>query len=72
MKIETITSQHRRDFTATLVCEHCEASQTLTTGYDDDYYHRKVIPKIKCVSCGEIAPDDHRPLTTKYHESETV
>ena len=65
MKIQEITNQHRRDFTATLVCEHCEHTQVVQ-GYDDDNYHRNVIPKIKCESCEKVSPDDYRPMGTKY------
>lgn len=66
MKIKKITYQARRDFSAILECEHCEETQILTTGYDDDNYHQNVIPKMVCKSCGQCSPDDYRPLTTKY------
>ena len=72
MKIKKILSQHRRDFSATLVCEHCENEQKLNSGYDDDNYHRNVIPKIKCDVCKKIAPEDNRPLTPKYQAHEVV
>ena len=43
-----------RDFAATLVCEECEAEEELKPlGYDDDNYHRKVIPRFKCPGCGK-------------------
>lgn len=71
MKIKKITSQSRRDFTAILECEHCESTQKIN-GYDDDNYHRNVIPVIKCKSCGEIAPKDYRPLATKYAAHEVI
>jgi len=66
MKIKKITSQHRRDFGAVLECEHCGSTQELTSGYDDDYFHRNVIPNIECRTCGKVAPDTYRPLATKY------
>ena len=66
MKIKKILSQHRRDFTATLICEHCESEQKLSSGYDDDNYHCNVIPNIKCMKCGKKSPDDYRPQDTKY------
>lgn len=72
MKIQKILTQHRRDFTATLVCEHCESTQKLDGGYDDDFFHDKVIPSIKCKSCGEAAPSDYRPLKPKYAAGEVV
>ena len=68
MKIKKITSQHRRDFTAILECDHCGHTQTLSGGYDDDYYHQNVIPNIKCKKCDKTGGDDYRPLTTKYPE----
>lgn len=52
MKIKTITDQHRNDFSAIMECEHCGHEQKLRTGYDDEYYHRKVIPAMKCEKCG--------------------
>lgn len=66
MKIKTILSQHRRDFSATLECEHCGHEQKLTSGYDDDNYHRNVIPNFKCGKCDKPASENYRPLTTKY------
>ena len=66
MKIKTILTQSRRDFTATLECEHCGAEEHLRSGYDDDNYHRNVIPNMRCSKCDKIAPNSHRPLTTKY------
>ncbi|MDP1183198.1 hypothetical protein, partial [Klebsiella pneumoniae] len=67
-----ILTQHRRDFTATLICEHCSATQKLNDGYDDDFFHRNVIPSIKCKSYDKAAPEDYRPLQTKYDASVTI
>ena len=67
MKIQKILSQHRRDFSALMVCEHCGHQETLNSGYDDDHYHKNVIPKMKCEECGEIAPIvSFIPQETKY------
>ena len=71
MKIERILSQHRRDFTAQYVCEHCGAMYE-GYGYDDANFHESVIPKMKCKACGKIARDDYRPLATKYAEHEVA
>ena len=71
MKIHKFLSQTRRDFQAEYVCEHCghvEAGR----GYDDDNFHRNVIPKMKCAECGKTAADDYRPLATKYAAHEVV
>ena len=67
MKIKKITSQHRRDFCAVYVCEHC-GHEINSTGYDDAYFHSNVIPKMTCKKCGKGKSDDYRPLTTKYPE----
>ena len=72
MRIKTILSQHRRDFTATLECEHCGAEEHLPCGYDDANYHQNVIPSFECDKCGKKAPENYRPLTTKYREDEVV
>lgn len=72
MRIKTINSQHRRDFTATLECEHCGKEQELMSGYDDDNYHKNVIPSIRCNNCGEISPENYRPLKTKYESWEVI
>jgi hypothetical protein len=53
MRIKTITDRYRYDFSAVMVCEHCAHEQTLTAGYDDDYYHRHVIPAMTCGACGK-------------------
>lgn len=50
-KIEKVTWQHRFDFSAILECEHCGHKQELKSGYDDEYYHSKVLPSITCESC---------------------
>lgn len=69
MKIQTIKSQHRRDFRAIFECEHCGHTHE-RGGYDDTYFHQKVIPAMKCPKCGKTAPKDYRPLTTKYPDGE--
>jgi len=71
MKIKEITSQYRRDFNAVYECEHCGYTHT-GSGYDDDYFHRTVIPNMTCPKCGKKAPEDYRPLTTKYEAHEVV
>lgn len=52
MRIQEITSRHRNDFQAVMVCERCGATSKLTTGYDDANYHFNVIPGMFCPSCG--------------------
>ena len=72
MKIKKILSQHRRDFSATLKCEHCGHEQKLSNGYDDSNYHENVIPEMKCESCGRNADDNYVPNATKYPDGMVV
>ena len=65
MNIKRIKSQDRRDFWAIYVCEHCGTEED-SYGYDDDNFHRNVIPKMECKTCGKAAPEDYRPMGTKY------
>ena len=68
MKIKQILRQSRRDFWADYECEHCGHIDQNQEGYDDEHFHKNVIPKMKCPKCGKQAPDSYRPLTTKYPE----
>ena len=72
MKIQKINSQSRRDFYADMVCEHCGHVSKDVSGYDDDNFHRNVIPKMKCPECGLVSPEDFRPMGTKYAANEVV
>jgi len=71
MKIKKIISQNRRDFQAIYECEHCEHTST-RGGYDDDHFHRNVIPSIVCEKCGKCSPDEYRPLAPKYSQNTVV
>ena len=71
MKIKKIASQHRRDFTAIYVCEHCEA-ESEGSGYDDANFHQNVIPKMTCKECGKKASSDYRALSTRHPEGVQV
>lgn len=71
MKITKMINQHRRDFTAEITCENCNNKQILDSGYDDDYYHTKVLPNMKCASCNESTISINAPIepqATKYPE----
>jgi len=71
MKIRSIVSQHRRDFQAIYVCEHCgETHQAY--GYDDANFHNNVIPKMECSKCSKTASSEYTPLGTKYPEGVQV
>ena len=65
MKVKKILSQHRRDFTAIYICEHC-GFEKKSSGYDDSFFHKNVIPDMKCEKCGKKADENYRPLSTKY------
>ncbi len=67
MKIQKILSQSRRDFKAIYECEHCGYTNE-SGGYDDEFYHKKVIPSLICPRCDKKADENYRPLTTKYPE----
>lgn len=71
MKIKLITSQHRRDFVALYECEHC-GHIVAGSGYDDRNFHEKVIPAMRCEKCRLTAPENYRPLATRYDDSEIV
>ena len=71
MRIKEIKSQNRRDFYAIFKCEHCGYTEE-RSGYDDEYFHRKVIPDMVCPKCGKKASDNYRPLATKYPEGMQV
>lgn len=71
MKIKYIIDQHRRDFNAIIECEHCGDTIAIN-GYDDDNFHANVIPNIICKACGNTAPENYRPLKTKYESWEII
>ncbi|RLG44979.1 MAG: hypothetical protein DRN81_03080 [Thermoproteota archaeon] len=71
MKIKKRISQTRRDFTAVYECEHCGETEE-GEGYDDAYFHKTVIPEMKCSECGKTAGDEYRPSGTKYPEGVQV
>jgi len=71
MKINKLINQHRRDFTAEYICEHCGYAY-VGSGYDDNNFHVNVIPTMKCPDCGEISPDEYRAFSPKYSPDEIV
>ena len=72
MFIKEILTQSRRDFTAILKCEHCWSEDKLNNGYDDAYYHNKVIPWMQCKSCNKQAKENYRPLQPKYSANQII
>ena len=71
MKIKEKLSQHRRDFRAIYICEHCNHEHK-GSGYDDFYFHNTVIPDMECKKCGKKSPENYIPQTTKYPEHLTI
>lgn len=71
MKIKTILSQHRRDFSAIYECEHCGWTKT-HGGYDDAYFHNNVVPAMVCEQCNRTAGDDYRALAPKHPEGQQL
>lgn len=64
MRLIHKTSQYRRDFNGILKCQNCNHKQELKGGYDDAYYHQKVIPAIKCKKCDKSSNDLNITETT--------
>ena len=71
MKIKKMLSQHRRDFQAIYVCESCGHEET-KSGYDDNHFHKEVVPKMKCKKCKEISPNTYIPKSTKYKDGQSI
>jgi len=71
MRILKIEDQIRRDFWAIYECEHCGHTKR-GSGYDDDNFHRNIIPSMKCEKCGKTASEDYRPMGTKFAETEVI
>ncbi len=71
MRIKDITSMHRRDFYAIYECEHCGHEEE-DSGYDDAYFHEKVIPNMKCKECGKTSSEDYIPRSPRYSEDTVV
>ena len=66
MKIKNIISRNRRDFWAIYECEHCGHETEKESGYDDNYFHREVIPSKTCPKCKKKGSDEYVPMKTKY------
>lgn len=68
MKIKGMTFEHRNDFAAAFVCEHCGHEQNLS-GYHDNHFHTKVIPELFCPKCGLDRMGKMDPNRAKEPES---
>ena len=75
MEVVRRFDQLRRDLSIDLECERCNATDTVTTAYDDTFYWTQVVPDMKCKSCGKSSNDlGIRPesIGTKYPEGMEV
>jgi predicted RNA-binding Zn-ribbon protein involved in translation (DUF1610 family) len=72
MKIKQILRQNRRDFHADYECEHCGHVELDKPGYDDGNFHNNVVPEMACPACGQKAPENYRPLATKYPDGQQI
>ena len=74
MRLIEKRNQHRRDFTGVYRCESC-GYEKVGSGYDDNYFHRHVIPAMECPVCNESSvslgslPQETR---TKYADWQVV
>jgi Zn finger protein HypA/HybF involved in hydrogenase expression len=53
MKIINSYGYSRRDFRADMKCESCGNIEKNVSCYDDNYFHRQVIPNMECKKCGK-------------------
>lgn len=51
MRIKQLDACYGRDLYGKLECEHCGNIEKLSGGYDDNYWHTKVLPSFNCASC---------------------
>jgi len=72
MIILRILSQNRRDLRVDFICEHCLTVEKNKSAYDDDFFHEKIVPDMKCKRCHNKAHENYRALRTRYHKNQTV
>ena len=65
MRIKEVISQNRRDMQNLYECEHCGHTHK-DSGYDDENFHKNVVPKMICPDCKKIAKDNSDARTPKY------
>ena len=65
MHIKEMISQHRRDFWAIFQCEYC-CFEFTCRGYDDERFHKQVLPSWSCPDCDKKASSNYQPQPTKY------
>lgn len=54
MRVIELLSKFGRNYSAVLSCEHCGATEQLSTGYADKNYEENVLPAIACQKCHKI------------------
>lgn len=70
MRIKEITDRLSNDIFGILECEHCGATRKFT-GYDDENYHKNVLPSFCCNKCGRNRLGE-RPNASKYRKKPVV
>ena len=70
MKIKKIISCLGNDYSAVMVCEHCGHECIDEHGYNDSFYHNKIIPNMICLNChknraGDIVTENKKKNNTK-------
>ena len=53
MKIISLDQGNGRDLYGMMKCEHCNTSARLSGGYNDAFWHEKVLPAFHCKECGK-------------------
>ena len=53
MMFAKILSQQKKDFVATIECEHCGSKAVLTTARNDGAYYKHVMAETYCQTCGK-------------------
>ncbi len=71
MRILKMISRNRRDFRAIFVCDDC-GHQVEKAGYDDTFFHTKVIPSWLCPECNKKAGDDYVAQEPRYPDGVQV
>jgi len=75
MKVIKRYNQHRRDLWIDMECEDCGNRDSYTSAYDDRNFWDNVVPNFKCKKCDKSTNDlgaKIEPMSTRYHEGETV
>jgi ribosomal protein L37AE/L43A len=64
VRIKEVFSTYGNDFYATYQCEHCDHVTEKRPGYNDGYFHERVIPSWHCDGCGKNRAGEEREKVT--------